>query len=234
MNVPILQYSPDQGDEQLLSHQMTDDENALFSELDAASAAVESDELDAIYQVIVPLGAAHGLSANETIAFWTRSTFSMFEAPEFSPTSGPDEPPVEFNGLMFMALDHGFDSIKDGNGPLIPFAIVHTTCGERRLQRFVTDRIEQGVERAKEYIAEHASDFSMYAIVWDGYITMDDTKWDAVLVEAGMADRDEGFMLCQRYQYKKTLFRKRNIPVGNPAFVGNPPSRVHRMGEPNQ
>jgi hypothetical protein len=33
-----------------------------------------------------------------------------------------DEPSAELMDLVYLALDHGIDSIKDGEGPPIPFA----------------------------------------------------------------------------------------------------------------
>jgi len=234
MDLPILQYSPDGGDGQLLDHQMTADEQALFSELDAAAAAVGSDELDAIYEVIIPLGAGHGLSAQQTIAFWTRATFRTFEPDEVPPTEGAGEPPEQFSDLMFEALDHGFDVVKDGKGPVIPFALVLTNGGERHLQVFLTEPSGDGVRLAQDYVCQQRAELWMYAIAWDGYVTVDDTKWDAVVVEAGMADRAEGVLICQRYKTERRLFRKRNVPVGNPAIIDRPPSRVHRTPEPDQ
>lgn len=99
---------------------MTPDEKALFGELDAASTALDSDELEAKYEVIVPLGTKHGLRRNEAIAFWIRCTFRIFEPPEFAPGVLPDEPPIDFNDLMFQALDYGFASIKDGGKNKVP------------------------------------------------------------------------------------------------------------------
>ncbi|UCH88584.1 MAG: hypothetical protein JSV49_10055 [Thermoplasmata archaeon] len=234
MNLPILQYIAEQGDNKLLNHEITTDEKALFRELDAATAAVDSDQLEAIYEVIVPIGAKYGLSRNETIAFWTRCTFGIFEPCEFAPGEQPDEPPVEFNDLMFLALDHGFASIEDGSDPLIPFAMVHITSGERKMQRFVCEHLEVGVDQAKAFVEQNQAQITMYAIAWDGYITLKCRKWNAVFVEAGMNNRPNGFLLCQRYEAEKSFFRKKNKAVGNPIMVSQPPSRIHKKREPNQ
>jgi hypothetical protein len=227
MNLPILKYIPEHDDDKLLNHEMTSDEKQLFRELDAAATAVSDNELKAIYKVILPLGLKHGLDENETIAFWTRSAFRLFESSEYSPKKTEEEPPTEFNDLMFLALDHGLSCIEDGNGPLIPFAMTHTKGGERKLQRFVCDRIEEGIDRAKAFVEEHYNEISMYAVAWDGYITLEGKKWDAIFVEAGMRDRFTGYLLCQRYKTRKKLFRKENVAEGNPALVGNPPSRIY-------
>ncbi len=77
---PILKYSPTQGSEVLLQHQATDAEKELFKKMDAAVVALgDGTELDACQEVIVPIGRHAGLSDEESIAFWTRMTFSEFE-----------------------------------------------------------------------------------------------------------------------------------------------------------
>ena len=133
---------------------------------------------------------------------------------------------LEFNDLMFAALDHGVESIADGAGPLIPFAIFINNTGERVLQRFVTEQIEEGVEAAKNYVNGEKSNIKIYAIVWDGYITLDEKKYDAILVEAGENNKEFGVLLAQRYE-QKGMFKKKMNLIGNPALAGKPASRVH-------
>lgn len=136
------------------------------------------------------------------------------------------ETPIEFNDLIFAALDHGVDSIADGAGPLIPFVMIVTVEGEKRLQRFVTDQLEEGVEAARNYVEEEKSDTAIYAIAWDGYLTLDEQKCDAILVEAGERDRERGVLLAQRYE-QKGMFKKKTHLIGNPALVENPVSRIY-------
>lgn len=232
MNLPILQYKPGQDEDRLVEHQMSQDEETLFAELDEASSEIDNDDLEVTYEVIVPLGAAHGLTANETIAFWTRSTFRIFEAPEYSPTTEGPEASEALLELTFRALDHGFESIQSAKGPLIPFVMANTNEGEQRLERFVAQRIEEGLIHAMAYVTKHASGLEMYAIAWDGHLTLDDNKWDAVYVEVGGASEPEGTIVCQRYKLKKGFFRKRNVLVGNPIRIEKTPSRIYRNLEP--
>ena len=132
---------------------------------------------------------------------------------------------VEFNDFMFIALDHGVKSIEDGASPLMPFAMTKSAGGEQTLQRFATQTLEAGVEAAKEYVERQKSDISIYAIVWDGFLTLNNKKWDAVLVEAGEQGGEFGVLLAQRYE-KKGILKKRNHPVGNPALISKPASRI--------
>ncbi|MBM3838396.1 MAG: hypothetical protein FJ398_10595 [Verrucomicrobia bacterium] len=62
----------------------------------------------------------------------------------------PDE--IKLNDLMFKALDHAVFSIADTGDPLIPFSLTEDASGQTTLTRYVTDRIEKGVEEGKKSI----------------------------------------------------------------------------------
>lgn len=77
---PILKYSRDQRSDVLLQHKATAAEKHLFKKMDSAVVALKGDPgLDRCYEVIVPIRREAGLGEKETIAFWTRMTFSEFE-----------------------------------------------------------------------------------------------------------------------------------------------------------
>jgi hypothetical protein len=134
---------------------------------------------------------------------------------------------IEFNDLMFNALDHGIASIKENAAPLIPFVLYQNRTGERELRRFITETLEQGLAEARNHILSKNLNINAYAIVWDGYITIDNRKWDAILVEAGSSESEDGFLLAQRYE-TKGLLKKKNSPVGNPVQIGKPKSAIFR------
>jgi hypothetical protein len=131
----------------------------------------------------------------------------------------PDSDDIEmsetFADLVFLALDHGVDSLRADGGPLIPFVIV-VQDGEALMQRFVTERLEDGPEQAREAIAASPANVTAYALAYDGYITVEGTKFDAILVEASERDRPAGVRMAQRYTMKKEDFET----VGNPALLG--------------
>lgn len=78
--LPILRFAREAGEDVLLGYQLTPPENELFEEMDAATAEIDPDsELEAYYEVVIPIGARRGLSPPESIAFWTRTTLSSFE-----------------------------------------------------------------------------------------------------------------------------------------------------------
>ena len=77
---PILKYTRDQSSEVLLKHEATDDEKRLFKRMDSAVVALTGDtDIDRCYEVIIPIGREVGLDEEDSIAFWTRMTFSEFE-----------------------------------------------------------------------------------------------------------------------------------------------------------
>ena len=78
----------------------------------------------------------------------------------------------KFADLVFFALDHGVNSVRDSGGPLIPF-VVYEQDGELKLQRFVTERLEEGPEQAREAIAASPENVAAYALAYDGYITIE-------------------------------------------------------------
>ena len=132
---------------------------------------------------------------------------------------------TKLNDITFMAIDHGIHSIADGVGPLIPFTIIEKSNGEKVLARFVTERIEDGLGKAKKHIEENKADIERYAIAWDGFVTIEGKKWDAILVESGDKFQDNGYLMCQRYE-RKGLIKKKNEQFGNPALIEKPISRI--------
>lgn len=90
---------------------------------------------------------------------------------------------------MFIGLDHGIESVKASvTGPLIPFTMTEIN-GERKLNRLVTDRLEDGLnEGVKCLKADTLSDYSI--IAYDGFLTVDGQKYDAVFV-MGFDRKDE-------------------------------------------
>jgi hypothetical protein len=135
----------------------------------------------------------------------------------------PDQ--IKLNDLMFQVLDHAVASIRDSGGPLTPFSIAEDGSGEKTLTRYAAERLEEGEAQGKRKIEEARAGIVRYAFAWDGFVTIEGKKWDAILVEAGDKIEETGILLCQRYQ-KKGFLRKGVEPVGNPGFLGKPPSRI--------
>lgn len=114
------------------------------------------------------------------------------------PESNDIEMSEEFGDLIFFALDHGIESVRESGGPLIPF-VMYVQNGELMIQRFVTDRLEDGPEEARLAIAAAPVNITAYALAYDGFITVEGTKCDAILVEASERGRPAGVLMAQRY-----------------------------------
>jgi hypothetical protein len=133
---------------------------------------------------------------------------------------------IKLNDLMFKALDHAVFSIKDNGETLIPFSLIEDAAGQQTLTRYVADRIEVGVEEGKKKIEAAKDEILRYALAYDGYLTIQGTRWEGLFVEAGDKVSPTGVLLCQRYKRKTGWFKKGIEPVGNPALVEKPPSRI--------
>lgn len=60
---------------------------------------------------------------------------------------------------------------------------------------------------------------AMYALAWDGYVTIDGRRLDAILVESGTADTAEARVVAQPYQTREA----------GPAAATIPPCRGRRQ-----
>jgi hypothetical protein len=64
---------------------LTQDERLPFKEMDSAAAAHPSDANPALFhQVVSRIGAIDRLSLRQSGAFWTRTTFMLFEPESLS------------------------------------------------------------------------------------------------------------------------------------------------------
>jgi hypothetical protein len=131
--------------------------------------------------------------------------------------------------IAFLALDHGIYSIQDGEHPLIPFVISEKTEGKRKIDRYMSRAaggwvLEESLAQARLAVSRLSSDVTAYAIAHDGYITIEGTKYDAILVEASERSRTRAVLLAQRYipKTEQQSFQR----IGNAAFLGEEESRL--------
>jgi hypothetical protein len=121
--------------------------------------------------------------------------------------------------LALFALDHGTESVAASGGPLVPFSVVETD-GQRSLTRFAGD-LEASQQRARAEIRA-AAGVTRAAVAWDGYLTTDVGRTDAVFVEASEDGDPESVVLAQRYVVSGRLRKKVEV-VGNAALVKRGP-----------
>lgn len=119
---------------------------------------------------------------------------------------------VEF---AFKALDHGVGSIEHG-GPLIPFTLSEGPDGIA-LQRFVADDFRDAVEQARGSFAD-ADGLVRGALAYEAYITLEDERSDAVIVEFYERGDEQCGLFAQRFRPGSEAHPLE--PVGNPAFIG--------------
>jgi hypothetical protein len=123
----------------------------------------------------------------------------------------------EYLDFAFVGLDHGINSIIDNGGPLIPFVITETE-GQRNIQRFVTENYEHGPILAEKYLKELSIKPLRALIAFDGFVTLDGEKTDAIIIRCFDHSEKEGIILAQRYVRK--LEGKGIEPIGNATFLG--------------
>jgi hypothetical protein len=126
-----------------------------------------------------------------------------------------EDVPDELMDFAVFALEHAANSVVDSGGPLTPFAMTEELEAggmNKRLTRFVCDTLEEGVEQARVHVRQTGG-LSRAAVAWDGYLTMNGQRTDAVFVEAYEAGRADSVILAQRY------------------VTGNEPERAHRLGD---
>ena len=118
---------------------------------------------------------------------------------------------IEF---VFTCLDQGTSMIEDGS-TLIPYVASETPVG-LELTRFVSDTLEEGREHANAHAAESNAD--RVGVVYDGYLTVEGERSDAIFVEAQERGATSSVIFAQRYRPGRR-FKKFNT-IGNAAFVG--------------
>jgi hypothetical protein len=119
------------------------------------------------------------------------------------------QPAEDLIDFALFALDHATDSVLPSGGPLVPFALIEKG-GNRELFRFPGD-LTEGIENARQSVRASERPY-LAAVAWDGYLTVEGTRTDAVYVEAFKAGDTESLIFAQRYG--------RADRIGNAAMVG--------------
>jgi hypothetical protein len=121
-----------------------------------------------------------------------------------------------FADLVFLALDHGVNSVRD-DGALVPF-IFYEKDGKCSLHRYAADTLEESLQQARLASSRLPETVEAFAIAYDGFVTLKDNKYDAIIVEAAEHGKSVGVKLAQRYHPKR--FFRRFRTEGNPLSLG--------------
>ncbi len=116
--------------------------------------------------------------------------------------------------LVLLALDHGMASRSD-SATLVPFALLECE-GARYIHRFAAETNEQGVAEAMAFVAHLPGITDTCAITYDGTITVEGTKFDAILVIGCEKNAANSFVFAQRYDATATPA----AVIGSPAIIG--------------
>jgi hypothetical protein len=100
--------------------------------------------------------------------------------------------------FAIFALEHGVNSVEEG-GPLIPFVMWAKEGDDSEMQRFVTPLVEEGVKLAQEFARTLSQKADAAVVAWDGYLTRDGNREDAIFVQAYEAGDKASFIFAQRY-----------------------------------
>lgn len=120
--------------------------------------------------------------------------------------------------LMFKGLDHGIGSIEDSEGFLIAFSLFQQN-GEIKIVRFVTDKLQDGPIQAQQYLQKMDKKPDFAIIAYEGIVTIENEKFDAVIVEGFDKNDADGYVLAQRFK-RKTADSKFEA-IGNAGYFGN-------------
>lgn len=103
-------------------------------------------------------------------------------------------PPVALD-LVATALGRALDEVVGTGGPLAPMA-VHPLDDGIELQRWNGDRLEQALARARAELAGCGRDF---VLVWDGYLTIEEWRTDALYAHLELTDAAGAHLFAWRY-----------------------------------
>lgn len=117
--------------------------------------------------------------------------------------------------LAFTVLDRALESLDD-SGPMTPFAVVGS-AEELRLHRFVAETLEDGLDRGRVWLAQLPSEVDRAALAFDGYLTKDGERFDAIYVEVHERGAAKSGAIAQRYSPGPAPVQL----IGNPADVGD-------------
>jgi len=91
---------------------------------------------------------------------------------------GPMEAASELAGFF---AAHAVWSVSDGE-TLIPLVAYETAGGKRQMNRLVSERVEEGATRGKEWLAKNPDHAARAVLVFDGFITLKSGKTDALIL----------------------------------------------------
>jgi hypothetical protein len=103
--------------------------------------------------------------------------------------------------------------------PLVSFGLVESVSGQRSLKRILASTLEESLNHARSAVTADSL-ASRVGVAWDGYLTAEGARTDAVYVEVSEHEADTSFVFAQRYA-RKGLLKKKTSLIGRPMLVAN-------------
>ena len=123
-------------------------------------------------------------------------------------------PSPQVGALAAFGLQHAIASIRRG-GPLVPLVIAETSAG-RSMERHLAERLEDSVELARD--SARASSADRIAVLYDGYLTLDHGRTDAIFAEIHERGSAIAHVFARRYTPRGVL--RRNSARGDVVYLG--------------
>ena len=140
---------------------------------------------------------------------------------------------MQLTELVTQASAKAIASMESTQGVLNPFTLLlRPSVKKDNLQltvtKFASELPEQSLQQAQASLKSNVG-ILMYALAWPSSVTMNGRTWDAVLVECGTPESDEGEIYAQCYEQQRIgLFKTkfRILPFGEPFIVSKCASKL--------
>lgn len=126
----------------------------------------------------------------------------------------------DLQALAIEALDLGLGCISDGDHA--PFVMLLDADGKNHLLNLESTTVildENLVAAGRDLIRSFSTTGHLYALIYDGYLTTDGEKQDAVFVEAGKRGAAKAFIFAQKYKQRQCS--KAFLRLGEPIVVSD-------------
>jgi hypothetical protein len=135
--------------------------------------------------------------------------------------------------LVTTALDLSVDMLRHIGGPLPP-SVLRAEGKSIEVNRFVAETLEEGLERAREYMRQCDGATTAVALVYDGYLNCSDVRTDAVFVAVQAVGSDHSDLYALTYRFTadgvEELGNAKHVGVDEPSLLGTPQRRRSVLG----
>lgn len=107
----------------------------------------------------------------------------------------PNPPPPRALDLVATALGRALDDVTASGGPLAPMSM-HAVGEGVDIRRFNGPRLEDALSLAREELAGTPGD---WVLVWDGYLTIDEWRTDALYAHLEVDGEEHAHLFAWRY-----------------------------------